>query len=154
MMRSPTRLLLLLLATFSAHSALAQSIDYDPRRASELRACDEHQYHGRVDQARACYSQLVNSANPVMQAEALWAIGDLQRANECFRDFAKANARAVQPRSPMTIQQPPNDEVPPPPSDEDDPRPIDTPDEPEQRAPGPDQPPLSTPRDEPDPGMS
>ncbi|HXS91618.1 MAG TPA: tetratricopeptide repeat protein [Steroidobacteraceae bacterium] len=98
MMRSPTRLLLLLLATFSAHSALAQSIDYDPRRASELRACDEHQYHGRVDQARACYSQLVNSANPVMQAEALWAIGDLQRANECFRDFAKANARAVQPR--------------------------------------------------------
>jgi tetratricopeptide (TPR) repeat protein len=33
-----------------------------------------------------------------MQAEALWAIGDLQRANECFRDFAKANARAVQPR--------------------------------------------------------
>src|SRR4029079_15143941 len=98
MIRLPTRLLLLLLATFSAHSALAQSIDYDPRRASELRACDEHQYHGRVDQARACYSQLVNSANPVMQAEALWAIGDLQRANECFRDFAKANARAVQPR--------------------------------------------------------
>jgi len=98
MMRSPKRLIPFLLATFTAGSALAQAIDYDPRRATELRACDDHQYHGRVDQARACYSQLVNSANPVMQAEALWAIGDLQRANECFRDFAKANARAVQPR--------------------------------------------------------
>ena len=38
--------------------AVAQSIDYDPRRAPELRACDEHQHHGRVEQARACYSQL------------------------------------------------------------------------------------------------
>ena len=33
-----------------------------------------------------------------MQAEAAWAIGDLQRANECFRDAVQANARAVQPR--------------------------------------------------------
>ena len=55
-----TQLLLLLLATFAAGSAFAQSIDYDPRRAIELRACDEHQHHGRVEQARACYSQLVN----------------------------------------------------------------------------------------------
>ena len=98
MMRASTRLMLCVLATFTAASALAQAIDYDPRRGSELRACDEHQYHGRVDQARACYSQLVNSSNAVMQAEALWAIGDLQRANERFRDFVQANARAVQPR--------------------------------------------------------
>ena len=98
MMRSPTRLTLVLLATFTAGSALAQAIDYDPRRANELRVCDEHQYHGRVDQARACYSQLVNSSNAVMQAEALWAIGDLQNANERFRDFVQANARAVLPR--------------------------------------------------------
>jgi tetratricopeptide (TPR) repeat protein len=87
-----------LFATFVAGSALAQSIDYDPRRAPELRACDEHQHHGRVDQARACYSQLVNSSNAITQAEALWAMGDLQRANETFRDFAQGNARAVQPR--------------------------------------------------------
>ena len=98
MMRSPIRPILLLLATFTAGSALAQAIDYDPRRATELRACDEHQYHGRVDQARACYSQLVNSSNAVTQAEALWAIGDLRNANERFRDYAQANARAVLPR--------------------------------------------------------
>ena len=64
-------------------------------------------------------------------------------------------SRGTQPatRPGMTIQQPPNDEVPSPPADEDDPRPIDTPDEPEQRAPGADQPPLGAPRDEPDPDL-
>ena len=52
----------------------------------------------------------------------------------------------------MSIQQPPNDEIPPtPPEDEDDPpQPIDTPAEPEQRAPGADQSPVGAPRDEPD----
>ncbi|MGQ0606928.1 MAG: hypothetical protein ACT4OQ_00490 [Chloroflexota bacterium] len=53
----------------------------------------------------------------------------------------------------MSIQQPPNDEIPPtPPTDdeEDHPRPIDTPQEPEQRAPGESQPPMGAPRDEPD----
>ena len=54
----------------------------------------------------------------------------------------------------MTIQQPPNDEMPPPPSDEDDPPPIDTPDEPEQRAPGAGSAAVGAPRDEPDPDMA
>ncbi len=48
----------------------------------------------------------------------------------------------------MTIQGPPNDETPPP-------APNDTPDtatgEPEQRAPGMNEPPMGAPRDEPDP---
>jgi len=37
MTRRPARLLLSLLATFAASSAFAQAIDYDPRRAPELR---------------------------------------------------------------------------------------------------------------------
>jgi hypothetical protein len=54
----------------------------------------------------------------------------------------------------MTIQTPP-DETPPPLPDTDPtpipaPTPIDTPADPEQRAPGADQPPLGAPRDEPD----
>ena len=54
----------------------------------------------------------------------------------------------------MTIQQPPNDEIPRQvPEPEPEPTPIDTPAEPEQRAPGADQPPLGTPRDEPDPEL-
>ena len=73
----------------AAGSAVAQSIDYDPRRASELRACDDHRYHGRVEQARACYSQLSTRRTRSSQAEAAWALGDLQRANECFRDIVQ-----------------------------------------------------------------
>ena len=52
--------------------------------------------------------------------------------------------------SSMTIQQPPNDEIPPQQPDEDEPRPIDTPDGPEQHAPGAEQAPVGAPRDEPD----
>jgi len=55
----------------------------------------------------------------------------------------------------MTIQQPPDDEMPPPtPIDTPDETPIDTPDEPRLRAPGQDQPPMGAPRDEPDPQMA
>ncbi len=52
----------------------------------------------------------------------------------------------------MTIQPPPDDETPPPvPETDPTPVPIGTPDEPEQRAPGANEPPLGAPRDEPDP---
>jgi hypothetical protein len=54
----------------------------------------------------------------------------------------------------MTIQTPPNDDTPLPDTDPTPmpaPIPIDTPQDPEQRAPGADQPPLGAPRDEPDP---
>lgn len=47
----------------------------------------------------------------------------------------------------MTIQQPPNDEIPTTPPDDD----RDATVEPEQRAPGADQRPVGAPRDEPDP---
>ncbi len=86
----------LLLAT--AALAQAQSIDYDPRRATELRPCDEHRYHGRSEPARACYSKLLNSPTPIVEAEAAWALGDIQRANQVFRDSLQNNERAVQPR--------------------------------------------------------
>lgn len=52
----------------------------------------------------------------------------------------------------MTIQPPPSDETPPPtPEPDPTPTPIDTPDEPEQRAPGESHEPMGAPRDEPDP---
>ena len=55
----------------------------------------------------------------------------------------------------MTIQQPPNDEMPPTtPESDREPAPIDTPDEPEQRAPGIDHAPMGAPRDEPDPQLT
>jgi len=55
----------------------------------------------------------------------------------------------------MTIQTPPNDETPTLPDTDPTPipapTPIDAPQEPEQRAPGADLPPVGAPRDEPDP---
>lgn len=93
MTRTATLVLLLFAAT-----AGAQSIDYDPRRAVELRPCDDHRYHGRTEQARACYAKLLDSPTPIVQAEAAWAVGDIQRANRVFRDTVQNNERAVQPR--------------------------------------------------------
>lgn len=51
----------------------------------------------------------------------------------------------------MTIQPPPDEDTPPPvPETDPTPMPIHTPDEPEQRAPGADAPPLGAPREDPD----
>jgi hypothetical protein len=55
----------------------------------------------------------------------------------------------------MTIQQPPDDDIPStPPTEDPEPTPIDTPTEPEQRAPGQKQMPVGAPRDEPDASLS
>jgi tetratricopeptide (TPR) repeat protein len=80
-------------------NALAQDIDYDPRRATELRDCDDPHHRGRVQQARDCYRKLLeDSRNVIVQAEAAWALGDTQRANALFREAANANERSTQPR--------------------------------------------------------
>jgi len=92
------RLLLAAAAALAAGSVTAQTIDYDPGRDDELRPCDEHRYHGRAEQARTCYARLVESSNGLVQAEAAWALGDLRRANERFRDLVSANDGAVRPR--------------------------------------------------------
>jgi cellulose synthase operon protein C len=81
-----------------ACSVHAYPIDYDPRRAPELRACDDHQHHGRVEQAKQCYRRLADSSNIVTAAEATWALGDLQRANDLFQQAIKANPNSVQPK--------------------------------------------------------
>lgn len=79
--------------------AHAQPVDYDLRRDSNLRECDDHQYRGRAGEAKECYSQLLAVTNdPLTRAEAAWQSGDVQRANRLFRDAVRLNARSVQPR--------------------------------------------------------
>ena len=90
-----TALALALLAT-NAH---ALTIDYDPLRAAELRACDEHRYRGREDAAQECYTELfVASRNDSLRAQAVWAMGDLAAANVLFRQYLRINPNAVLPR--------------------------------------------------------
>lgn len=92
------RLALCLLLPFVAGAAHALDIDYDSRRAAELRRCDDSQYHGRVDAARQCYGALLNAPNLLVRAEAAYALGDFDTANVAFRAAAAADARATLPR--------------------------------------------------------
>ncbi|HWK74663.1 MAG TPA: tetratricopeptide repeat protein [Povalibacter sp.] len=86
----------LLCSFLSVH---AQSIDYDPRRANELRACDDHQYRGRTAEAKQCYSLLLDqSRSAAVRAEAAWQLGDVQRANQLFRAALRGAERPVQTR--------------------------------------------------------
>jgi tetratricopeptide (TPR) repeat protein len=83
----------------SLSTATAQAIDYDPRRPDELRACDDRYYRGRDDEARECYTRLLNGPyNSVTRAEAAWRTGDLQRANRFFRDAVRSNQRLIHAR--------------------------------------------------------
>lgn len=86
----------LLCSSFAAYS---QSIDYDPRRASELQACDDHQYRGRVAEAKPCYSLLLDrSRSAAARAEAAWQLGDVQRANQLFQAALRRGEQPVQTR--------------------------------------------------------
>jgi tetratricopeptide (TPR) repeat protein len=88
-----------LAAAALAQAAQAQEFDYDPARSPALRTCDDHRDHGRADQARTCYGQLLNSSRDrLVQAEAAWALGDVNRANELFRDLVRSDDKAVRPR--------------------------------------------------------
>lgn len=94
-------LTLFIMSFMGMSAATAQSIDYDPRRPAELRECDDHEYRGRVVEAKACYVRLLNGApSAIVQAEAAWRTGDLQRANRRFRDaLAQGGPRMVYARS-------------------------------------------------------
>src|SRR5690606_670451 len=71
-------------------AAQAVDIDYDPRRAEALRRCDEPGHQGRVEQARQCFGALLQHADPLVRAEAAFALGDLRTANEPFRAAVRA----------------------------------------------------------------
>src|SRR5688572_28891016 len=78
---------------------LAQSIDYDPRRDPELKPCDDHRYRGRAAEAKECYTRLLDASdNVLVGAESAWALSNMERANQLFRQAATANRRSVQAR--------------------------------------------------------
>ena len=76
----------------------AQQIDYDPRRAALLKRCDEPLHHGRIEEARTCFRPLLRANEPLVRAEAAWALGDLRNANDFFREAVAAEPRASLPR--------------------------------------------------------
>jgi len=76
----------------------AQDIDYDEKRAAVLKRCDEPLHHGRVEEARNCFRPLLRATEPLIRAEAAWALGDLRNANDFFREAVDAQPRVALPR--------------------------------------------------------
>jgi tetratricopeptide (TPR) repeat protein len=97
--RLPLARIAILCACWFAAGAAAFEIDYDTRRPQALRKCDDHQYRGRREQARACYSELLAvSPNALVKAEAAWRVHDVKRSNELFREIVRANPDAAHER--------------------------------------------------------
>jgi tetratricopeptide (TPR) repeat protein len=72
--------------------AQAEGIEYDPQRSGELRACDDQQNRGRMEPARQCYTRLLNGSGDLLtQAEAAWALNNIQRANTLFQEAVRIN---------------------------------------------------------------
>ena len=92
------RLAAALLCVATAWPAGAQVIDYDPRRAAVLKRCDEPLHHGRLEEARTCFRPLLRSSEPLIRAEAAWALGDLRNANDFFREAVAAQPKSALPR--------------------------------------------------------
>ncbi len=62
--------------------------DVTKGRPEALKACDELMDRGRRAEGRDCFSRLLNEHGDVfVQAESAWALRDMHRANELFRDL-------------------------------------------------------------------
>ena len=103
------RLLLFVISAFlGLPQAHALVVHYDTTRDARLKVCDEHSYAGRRDAARACYEQLLGSADESaadvkagsnrreggvqpgvhVRANAAAALSDVRLANRLFREAA------------------------------------------------------------------
>ena len=84
-MRSKLALLFIVLA--AAPQIAARDIHYGAVDYPGLLACDRQQWRGQLDDADLCYRRLLGGDVPlIVRAEAAWALGDLQLANQLFRD--------------------------------------------------------------------
>jgi tetratricopeptide (TPR) repeat protein len=73
-----------LIITSFAH---ARDIHYGAVDNAELLACDSLHWRGQVSEADTCYRNILGGAAPPgIQAEAAWALNDLQLANNLFRE--------------------------------------------------------------------
>jgi cellulose synthase operon protein C len=82
-----------------APTVSALEFDHDPARVAPLRRCDADREHGRQREARRCYQALLAAnQNPLLRAEASWALGDLRAANTQFRAAVAADGRSARAR--------------------------------------------------------
>src|SRR6476469_5603033 len=63
--------------------------------ADPVSTCRGLDRHGKRNEAKSCFQNLAKSSNPAHKAEALWALGDFESANNEFK-----LAVAQQPKNP------------------------------------------------------
>lgn len=80
--------LMLLIST----AVIARPIHYGAVDSQGVQLCDDMQWTGQLAEAQSCYQQLLtNNTSLAMQAEAAWALGDVQAANNLFERAARVN---------------------------------------------------------------
>jgi len=84
-----SKLALFFITLVAAPQIAARDIHYGVVDHPGLLACDRQQWRGQLDDADLCYRRLLGGDVPFsVRAEAAWALGDLQLANQLFRDAA------------------------------------------------------------------
>ena len=66
----------------------AFTIHYDSSRSEAVRICDDLMYRGDDEASVSCYSELLESAEGLDQADAAAALGDTRQANRLYRELA------------------------------------------------------------------
>jgi tetratricopeptide (TPR) repeat protein len=61
-------------------------------QSAEVQACAALKHHGDP-KTNACYQRLTRAADPAVQAEGFWALGDFKNANDAFRAANKAHPK-------------------------------------------------------------
>lgn len=84
--RAPGLLLAACIGAVLAAPAEAREPLYGVLDNENLLACENAYWSGQLGEAESCYRRLLSTPQPILnQAEALWALGDLQGANSRFQ---------------------------------------------------------------------
>ena len=79
--------------------------------ASAVRACMDLRKHGKLPEARTCFTGLLRSPSGYARAEGLWGIEDYKGANEEFKVLIKAEPANPESVSYTHLTLPTNREV-------------------------------------------
>jgi len=58
-------------------------------------ACRELRHHGKLQEAKACFSKLLTDRDALTLAEGLWGLGQIKEANVAFRAAEKSQSNAA-----------------------------------------------------------
>ncbi|MGK0299137.1 MAG: tetratricopeptide (TPR) repeat protein, partial [Gammaproteobacteria bacterium] len=87
---SPLTLFIVLAISFT--NLNARPLHYGSIDNEDLNLCDALQWKGKRQDAQVCYRQLFQaSSDPLIHAEASWALGDIKTANSLFQAAVKTS---------------------------------------------------------------